>query len=86
MVPDRLSDCICVTTGMYINMLGPRFMNVPNLGLIFAWALRKSGNLILAYIWSQKWIAANGYMKDLAEIHARYPKRHSECSQRLSDS
>ena len=87
LVHDLLSDHICVTADVYSNVLRLCFMNVPNLRLtIFARALRKSGNLILACTWSQKYRAANGHMKDLAEIHPCYPKCHSERSQRLLDS
>lgn len=87
LVHDQLSDRIRVTADLYSNVLRLCFMNVPNLGFtIFAWALRKSGNLILACTWSQKYRAENGHMKGLAEIHPCYPKCHSEHSQRLLDS
>lgn len=87
LVHDLLSDRVFVTADMYSNVLRLCFVSVPNLGLtIFARALRKSGNLILACTWSQKYRAANGHMKDLAKIHLSYPKSHSERSQRLLGS
>jgi len=70
LVHDPLSDCACVTADVCNNLLCLCFMNVPNLGLtIFARALRKSENLILARTWSQKYRAANERMKGLANIH-----------------
>lgn len=87
LVPNSLWDSVGVAAALHSNMLCLCLMNVPNLGpTIFARARRKSGNLILACAWSQKYSTANGHMKDLAEIHPCYPKCHSEHSQRLLGS
>lgn len=52
------------------NKLYQYFMKAPNLALtIFAQALRRSGNLILANILNQKNRTEYGHIKDLAQIH-----------------